>query len=363
MKRSLLRSALFAASAAAALNFTPSTPGRIQDSLGRAGMVAAPLAVGEETMVLVGGGANFPYAKPGAKTPEERGAKVFYRDVAVLPHPVVEENCPVQPIATASLPRPIGYAAFVPTKQGVVIAGGCNNEGHVAKVGRLEFVDNELRMGALPELPRTVAYPAFAVVDSRLYVLGGQEKPDSTTCMNNCFVLDLNDLNAGWKELAPMPGGRMLAAAGVLDGLIYVMGGCSLAPDEQGNARRTYLKEVLCYDPVSNTWAKVASEMPETNVGMANPLPVLGNKLYVVGGDPGNFYRASLEGQAPEVHPGQSKAVYSFTPSTGAWKKEGELRVGVATLPAVVLDGVVYTISGETHPGIRTPMVDAFMAD
>lgn len=361
MKRPAFLMLFSAACTAALMSFTLTTPGHISDSVGRAGMAAVVLPANENhssPVVMLAGGANFPHAKPGAKTAEERGEKVFYGDVTVLVGPLAEE-----PVTTGALPRAVGYAAFLPTDKGMLVAGGCNTEGHTAKVSRVEMFDRELRAEALPDLPRTLAYPAFAKVGSKVYVMGGQEKADSTTCLNSCYVLDISDINAGWKEVAPMPGGRMLAGAGVVDGVIYVMGGCSLAPDAQGAGQRTYLKDVLCYDPGSNTWAKVATEMPETMVGMANPLPTHGDKLYVVGGDPGNYYRASLEGKAPAEHPGQSAKVYSFTPSSREWKEEGSLPQGVATMPVVQMNGVFYTISGETHPGIRTPSIFSFIVD
>ena len=367
MKSTPLLTPFFAACSAVVVSaFSALSAAQIQDTVGRAGMLAVPLPANENhssPVVLMAGGANFPHAKPDAKTPEERGEKVFYDDVVAVAKPVAEDGSSPEIIASAKLSRPIGYAAFVPTDRGMLVAGGCNASGHVAKVGRVELFDKELRIEVFPDLPRTLAYPAFAVVGNKVFVIGGQEKADSTTCLNSCFMLDLADSNAGWKEMAPMPSARMLAAAAVVDGVVYVMGGCSLAPDAQGNGQRTYLKDVICYDPGSNTWAKVDTEMPETNVGMANPLPVLGGKIFVVGGDPGEFYRASLEGKAPAVHPGQSKAVYSFTPASGEWRREGELPIGVATMPAVVVDGVIYTISGETHPGVRTPLIIPFNAN
>lgn len=366
--KKILSVSLAAVCSAVGMGFTPATPGLIQDNVGRAGMIAALLAPNDRhdtPVVLLAGGANFPHAKPNARTAEERGEKVFYDDIVALPHNMTSagEAAAVAPVAKGSLMRPLGYAAFVATPRGLVVAGGCNAEGHTAKVSRTELYGQELRTEALPDLPRTVAYPAFALVGSKFYVIGGQEKPDSTTCLASCFVLDLNDTNAGWKEMAPMPGGRMLAAAGVVNGVVYVVGGCSLKPDAKGEGVRTYLNEVLCYDPGSNSWARVAGEMPEPLVGMANPLPVYQGKLYVAGGDPGEYYRAALVGQQPDVHPGQSKTVYSFTPATGGWAKEGELRQGVATLPAVLADGTVYTISGETHPGVRTPIIDSFSVE
>lgn len=349
------------------LGFTPAKPGQIQDTVGRAGMVAVLLEPNDHhgtPMVLLAGGANFPYAKPNAQSAAERGEKVFYSDVTLLPQmTAMEGDGPVTPLAKGALSTPLAYAAFISTDRGLIVAGGCNAGGHVNKVSRVEAYGTELRVEALPDLPRTVAYPAFAMVGNKIYIIGGQEKPESTTCLSSCFVLDLNDENAGWKELAPMPGGRMLAAAGVVNGVIYVMGGCSLSPNEEGEAVRTYLNDVLCYDPGSNSWGRIPNEMPEALVGMANPLPVYNGKIFVVGGDPGEYYRASLAGQQPAQHPGQSKNVYSFTPATGAWVKEGELRRGVATMPAVQIDGVIYSISGETHPGVRTPAIDAFSVE
>lgn len=334
---------------------------QISDAVGRAGMAAVYLEATDErpAVALAAGGANFPHAKPGAKTPEERGEKVFYSDVELI---LLRGESAVQSPAL-QMTRSVAYAAFVPTDKGMLIAGGCNAEGHTSKVSRIDWAGNELRVEALPELPRTLAYPAFAVLDHKVYVIGGQERADSTVCLSTCYVLDLNDINAEWREMAPMPDGRMLAAAGVVDGLIYVMGGCSLRPNERGEAERTYADDVYCYDPGSNTWAKVDTCMPETLVGMANPLPVIAGKLYVIGGDPGHYYRASLAGQAPSEHPGQSKMVYSYTPADGEWRREGELPVGVATFPAVTLPGGGFiTISGETHPGVRTPLIIYFNA-
>lgn len=333
---------------------------KIPDTVGRAGMAAvllSPNANHDMPVIMMTGGANFPYAKPGAKTPAERGDKVYYADIAVMMPPGACAACDSTPINAGRLPQPIGYAAFAPSAKGMVIAGGCNARGHVADVTRSELFDGSVRTEALPDLPVTVAYPAFAVLDGKLYVMSGQEKADSVTCLPRCFALDLDDTDAGWSEIAPMPEPRILAGAAAIGGKIYVAGGCSLHPDSKGAAERTYLNSVLCYDPAANTWSSVASPMPESIVGAANPLPVIDGKMYVVCGDPGNFYRASLAGKAPAVHPGQNKTVYSFSPATGQWTKEGENSVGIATCPAVPYGHSIYNISGETHPGIRTPLI------
>ena len=208
----------------------------------------------------------------------------------------------------------------------------------------------------LPDLPTTIAYPAFAVIGTKLYVMGGQEKADSVTCLSRSFVLDMAAPNKGWQELARMPEARMLAAAGVIDGKIYVTGGCSLHPDAKGAAERTYLKSTLCYDPATNTWS-TAADMPETIVAPATPMPAMRGGLLLLCGDPGNFYRASLADNAPADHPGQNTTIYSFDPCRNAWTVAGQNSIGIATAPAVKVMGTVFIISGETHPGVRTPVI------
>ena len=334
------------------------TVGKVEDAAGRAGMAAVVLPAGEnrpQDLLVVTGGANFPNAKPGATTPEERGEKVFYADVAVADN--LGQGEEVKLTNVGAMPRPAAYAAYVATPRGMFVAGGCNAEGHLSKASLGFLRDGEWVTEVLPDLPRSVAYPAFAAIGNKVYVMGGQEKPDSTAALNSCYVLDLEQPVEGWKELATMPGERMLAAAGVMDGVIYVMGGCSLHPDAKGQPERTYLDDVICYDPVSNTWAKVNAEMPETLVGMATPLPVVERKFYIIGGDPGNYYHASLQGTTPAEHPGQSRAIYTYTPTTGAWEKVGELPEGIATFPAVISGGRIYTVSGEIFPGVRTPRI------
>lgn len=325
----------------------------ITDKVGRAGMVASLVRTAEGGRVLAIGGANFPNAKPGAKTPAERGAKVFYDEI--LSFNPADGSCTV----LAKLPYPIGYAAHTSKGRSMVIAGGCNMEGHVATVTRI-LADGSTE--ALPALPVTTAYPAFVQRYDKLYVFGGQEKAESVTCLSRTFVLDLKNPAAGWKELAPMPGeGRMLAVAGTAvgtwdDGKIYVAGGCSLHPDAKGAAERTYLKSTLCYDPATNTWTQVA-DMPETIVAPAGPMPAIRDNLMLICGDPGNYYRASLVGKAPAEHPGQNTTIYAFNVDSGTWAEAGHNGIGIATAPAVNVIGDIYIISGETHPGVRTPVI------
>lgn len=324
----------------------------IPDAIGRAGMGAVGVNRADDgrRAVIFFGGANFPNAKPGAKTPEERGAKVFYDTIGSVSY-----SAQGMKDAPAKLPYPVAYAAVGARGTDIFIAGGCNADGHLNKV--LLLSPDTLKTTALPDLPVSCAYPAYAVLGDDLYIIGGQEKPDSTAALKRVFKLNMADPQKGWQELAPMPdNGRQLAVAGVANGKIYVTGGCSLHPDAAGKAERTYLKTTLLYDPAANAWSN-AADAPETLVGAATPMPYVEGKLFLIGGDPGEFYRASLQGNAPAEHPGQSRSIYRLDPATGAWDKAGELPLGVATFPSATDGSTILTISGETHPGVRTPKI------
>ncbi len=356
--------------------------GSIHDMIGRAGMAAAQMYDACRNFtgnyILMLGGANFPNAKPGAKTAAERGDKVFYNDVVMFDPLLTGNNRVVVARNSTTLPYAVGYAAigsvydstFVSSSR-VVVAGGCNNEGHLAKVTQITWNGTNQRFAVteLPDLPTTVAYPAYVCEGGLLYVIGGQEKADSVTALNRVFVLNLREPEKGWKELAPLPEeGRMLATAGIApDGEhIYVTGGCSLHPDAAGKAERTYLKSTFRYNVKENTWTRL-TDAPETLVGAAVPMPCNGGgrRFFLVGGDPGNFYRASLEGKAPAEHPGQSKAIYAFDVATNQWSKAGELPIGIATFPSVCPNTAAtwFTISGEIAPGVRTPLIIPITTD
>lgn len=353
------------------------------DMIGRAGMAAAQMYDAYRNLtgnyILMLGGANFPNAKPGAKTAAERGDKVFYNDVVMFDPRLTGNNRVVVARNSTTLPYAVGYAAIGSvyddrthvSSSRVVVAGGCNNEGHLAKVTQIIWDGDKqgFSVTELPELPTTVAYPAYACGDGLLYVIGGQEKADSVTALNRVFVLNLREPEKGWKELAPIPEeGRMLATAGISpDGeRIYVTGGCSLHPDAAGKAERTYLKSTFRYNVKDNTWTRL-TDAPETLVGAAVPMPCNGGgrQFFLVGGDPGNYYRASLAGNAPAEHPGQSKAIYAFDVAANQWSKAGELPIGIATFPSVCPNTAAtwYTVSGEIAPGVRTPLIIPITTD
>jgi len=178
-------------------------------------------------------------------------------------------------------------------------------------------------------------------VNGLLYAIGGQ----SSNFITNTFVftntleaytpmLDRWDIRFPVPFLFIPPG----AAVGVLNGLIYAVGGChvttaaSLCP--QGEA----LSVVRAYNPQTNAWLTKASLPVELSNLAAG---IVGGKLYAVGG-------RLLDGSF-------SSAVYEFDPAAngglGSWSTRAPMAQGRAGLAVGVIGNFLYAVGG-VGPGL-----------
>ncbi len=110
---------------------------------------------------------------------------------------------------------------------------------------------------------------AAAVLDGRIYVLGGEDRLG--TVLDGAARYDLR--TDAWEPLPPMRKARVNAAALAFDGRIYVLGG----KDEQGDV----LDDVEFFDPTSGRWESFDS-MKEERQGLTAALR--NQRIYVAGG-------------------------------------------------------------------------------
>ncbi|WP_417194448.1 MULTISPECIES: MFS transporter, partial [Akkermansia] len=156
----------------------------------------------------------------------------------------------------------------------------------------------------------------------------------------------------------PFPGaGRILSTAAVCDSTLFIAGGCTLSRDAAGETARTYLSDMIGYDMTSNDpaeWGAAGKQQPAgpgTPVAAAaGPAPVRENSIILIGGD--------KRGNAPDPSKPvvQSRDILVYDVIGNKWTHQGEWPVGIATAPAVVKGSEIMTISGETAPGVRTPV-------
>lgn len=301
---------------------------------------AAPFAGVSHGTLLVAGGANFPDKKPW-----EGGIKVWHKSVFALQSPEGEW------LRVGDLPRPLGYGVSVTYREKVICVGGSDSTSHQSGCFSLELTEGKLIVKPLPPLPFPMANGCGALVGSVIYVAGGQEKPESTTSLKRVLALDLSAPTAQWKEIQPLPGpGRILATAAAKDGAFWVMGGAELNHGPNGSAVRKYLSDAFKFIP-GRGWERVV-DMPHPVVAAPSPAPVLGNEIWLLGGDDG-----SRVGTPPTSHPGFPRTTLRFNTESGSWSKGDPMPVGRVTVPtAVWKDGWVIP-NGEDRPGIRSPEV------
>lgn len=290
--------------------------------------------------LLIAGGANFPDKKPW-----DGGKKVWYDGVFVL------ENANATWRVAGKLPRPLGYGVSVTHRSGVICVGGSDSERHHADAFRLSWNGKKLVTSPLPSLPLPIANACGALVGDAVFVSGGQEKPDSTTALNETWKLDLSAEKPEWEKIERCPaGGRMLAIAASHDGAFWIAGGVKLVAGKDGTTERRYLRDAYRYDAKTG-WKQIA-DLPHAIAAAPTPAPVSRSGFYILGGDDG-----TQVGVAHAYHRGFGKAMIGYSSKTGKWDVVDNLKASRVTVPCVEWNHSWVIPSGEMRPGIRSPEV------
>jgi N-acetylneuraminic acid mutarotase len=188
------------------------------------------------------------------------------------------------------------------------------------------------------DMPTARSCSAAAMVDGKIYVIGGYGAADRGLSTVEAY----EPATDTWTKKADMPTARCLigAAACVVDGRIYVSGGCTenvfLPPT---------LPTVEVYDPVTDTWTQT-SDMPMARWG--HSASVVAGKIYIVGGVNSAMIKLfDLEegGESDELEELFS-IVDVYDPATETWTRAPDLPTPKYRHTANVVDGKIYTIGG-----------------
>jgi hypothetical protein len=244
----------------------------------------------------------------------------------------------------------------------IMVIGGLieRRMGGAAATSSVEAFDGRWR--SLPDLPEPRHHAAAAVVDGRLFVLGGFDGSGFNAVST---VWELS--GPAWVDRAALPSPVGSAAAAVIDGHIYLVGG---VPEGA----------LFVYDPAEDEWQRLAdpSERREhlAAVSFEGELWALGGRwsgdavsstevfdpstgLWRTGpamNEPRSGFGASVFDGSIVVAGGEVFEPLEALESVerligGEWMLENPLPLGLHGNPLVGLDGVLYLPGGSDQPG------------
>lgn len=284
--------------------------------------------------LVIAGGANFPGAMPW-----EGGEKRWYGDVYLY-----DETNGWQTFPDA-LPRPAAYGVSVTLPGGMLCIGGCDASRCMNEVYLLTVENGAPRIAEWPPLPAPLANAAGCLAGGKVYVAGGNESMTPAKASKRFFVLDPAAPAAGWRELAAWPGPARgyAVAAGQSDGMdncFYLFSG----RDYDGDAPWTIHRDGYRYNPRLDAWTALEGDFPV----MAGTAAAFGtNHILFFGGK-----------SHDEATSDNALRLYHTVTGTMTQADVDKSSFILPVTTAVVSDGRDITIaSGETAPGIRTPVI------
>lgn len=335
-----------------------------QKALGFAG----PAAGVYENKLFVGGGANYPDSMPW-----QGGKKKYYNDIYVY---TKEGKKVVKYKKTFKLAANIAYTANCSTSQGILFAGGENEEGISNKAELLQWdsgVQNVI-IKNLPDLPVAVTNAAATVNGNIIYVAGGET---ATVVSDQFYSLDLGNIASGWKQLPPLPKPVSHTVLSVQsngqDSCIYLTGGRK----KNTNGISDLYSSVFEFDIKKNQWSEKKSLPYPLCAGTG--IAFGSNCILLFGGDRGETFHkvetiiAAINAEKDETkkqelvrqknkllasHPGFSKKMLLYNTLTDEWKEMGNIPFDTpVTTVALQWGKKVLIPCGEIKAGVRTPQI------
>ena len=178
-------------------------------------------------------------------------------------------------------------------------------------------------------MPTARHFPGVAVVNGKIYVIGGGE---SGGAFGYNVVEVYDPLSNSWTTKAPMPTARYGLQALAVYGLIYAIGGYGFGPNSQDN-NYAAVSTVEVYDPANDTWG---SDYPMPTPRRTFSASVFDNKIYVFGGIGHALNLAEVE---------------VFDPVTNSWSYKAAMPTARAGSCATTFGNAIYVLGGESISG------------
>lgn len=237
------------------------------------------------------------------------------------------------------LPKPFAFGAHGMVGDIMFLAGG--DDGTTTR-DELIALDQNGKGTVLTHLPQPVAYSSGAILQNRLYILGGSADASGPLAMHDRF-LQINLADGSVHELARFPGGPIIHAALVaVDDALYAFTGGQAAGKPP---RMVNLSSAWRFDPAAGTWTRLP-DYPFPVRGLT-ALALDGRRILLAGG-----YRSPTSNNGS---PTVTDASFVFDSITNTYHPALPLPYAAMLVGLIVHDGWIYVLGGETAPRQRAP--------
>ena len=197
-------------------------------------------------------------------------------------------------------------------------------------------------------LPEPRGEHVSAVVNDKIYVIGGRvpnvaEADHFDEYEDTVSGRVFDTVSQRWTEIADAPTARNSAAAAVINGLIYVVGGRDNQALDNGDQRIVNLPALEVYDPKTNRW-ETRAPMPQGQGGLG--AAAVDGKLYVFGGE--EWF------PTPKVF----DDVWVYDPQNDTWRSLPALPTPRHGVTAATVDDQIFVLGGATTPGLGAVAVN-----
>lgn len=330
--------------------------------------VAGPVTGVHQNKLIVAGGANFPDSLPW-----QGGKKKYYNTVYVYEKKGSKIVLLKQQF---TLPFNIAYAACCSAPQGIVYAGGENENGISNKVFLLQW-DKKTSAATtkqLPELPFAITNAMATVFNNIVYIAGGET---AASVSDQLQALDLNKTEEGWKQLAVIPKAVshsfLTVQSNENNTSIYLVGGRK----KNSTGISDLYSSVFEFNIKEKQWVEKKSLPYSLCAGTG--IAANSNDILMFGGDKGTtFHKVEMlitainaekdetkkqelilhKNKLQSEHPGFSKEILLYNKLTDTWNIVGDIPFETPVTTTAVKWGKDFFIpSGEIKAGVRTPKI------
>lgn len=187
-------------------------------------------------------------------------------------------------------------------------------------------------------MPEPQSENSSAVVGNQWFVIGGIDVPE---VMPVGTVVMYDENTKTWSKRAAMPEPAHHTATVACGGKVYVFGGFV---GEPGTKEWQPTADAFVYDPKTDSWSKLP---PMPTARGAAAAVVLDGKIYVVGGahahEDGRDMKEPLWADVPNI---VGRTVEAYDPASNTWTSRAPMQTGRNHFLAAAVGGKIYAIDG-----------------